>query len=181
MALATSCTDLEPRPLPSAGITRLRRYYGPLRHPARPGLSLAGLRLAVTRRHRVGFPVLRRVSSADMPSSLPRRDRWTLSLDALLSPGPWLASSGGGLPRFTAGSAPALFFSRPARRSLALRPVGSQSHLFSDPFHRRLRRFRFLRRRSDCYRLERPLAGWVSSPLKTRAFSRRTAKVELSA
>ena len=40
--------DLEPRPLPSTGVTRLRRYYGPLRHPKRPGLSLAGVRLRVT-------------------------------------------------------------------------------------------------------------------------------------
>jgi len=58
-ALATSHVDLEPRPLPSTGITRPPRYYGPLRHPIRPGLSLAGVRLVVTRHHRVGLPVLR--------------------------------------------------------------------------------------------------------------------------
>ena len=28
--------SLEPRPLPSVGITRLPRYYGPLRHPVGP-------------------------------------------------------------------------------------------------------------------------------------------------
>ena len=38
----TSCVGLEPRPLPSTGVTRLRRYYGPLRYPRRPSLSLAG-------------------------------------------------------------------------------------------------------------------------------------------
>ena len=27
---------------------------------------------------------------------------------------------------------------------------------------------------SDCYRLERPVAGWDSHPLKTAVFSRRT-------
>ena len=37
--------DLEPRPLPSTGVNRLHRYYGPLRLPRRPGLSLAGIRL----------------------------------------------------------------------------------------------------------------------------------------
>ena len=37
----------EVRPLPSTGITRLRRYYEPVRHPTRPGLSLAGVRLGV--------------------------------------------------------------------------------------------------------------------------------------
>src|SRR5271169_4747436 len=36
--------DLELRPLPSAGVTRFHGYYGPLRHPKRPGLSLAGIR-----------------------------------------------------------------------------------------------------------------------------------------
>jgi hypothetical protein len=35
----------EVRLLPSTGITRLRRYYEPVRHPARPGLSLAGVQL----------------------------------------------------------------------------------------------------------------------------------------
>ena len=35
----------EVRPLPSAGITRFQRYYGPLRLPGRAGLSLAGCRL----------------------------------------------------------------------------------------------------------------------------------------
>src|SRR5271157_4827654 len=57
----TSCVGLEPRPLPSTGVTRGQRYYGPLRHPRRnpacgvgPGLSLAGVRLWVTRPHRLG-------------------------------------------------------------------------------------------------------------------------------
>src|SRR5208337_3756814 len=30
---ATSCVGLEPRPLPSTGVTRFQRYYGPLRNP----------------------------------------------------------------------------------------------------------------------------------------------------
>ena len=63
--------------------------------------------------------------------------------------------SDGGLPRFHGGSAPTLSLSGPARRSLALRPACSRSRQ-GDPLHRRLRRFRYLHRRSDCYRLERP-------------------------
>ena len=55
-------TGLQPRPLPSTAITRLPRYYGPLRHPERPGLSLAGCRLEVTRLPREGLPVLRPIS-----------------------------------------------------------------------------------------------------------------------
>jgi hypothetical protein len=54
--------DLELRPLPSTGVTRRPRYYEPLRHPRWPGLSLAGVRLRVTRPHRLGFPVLRWIS-----------------------------------------------------------------------------------------------------------------------
>ena len=46
-SLTTSCIGLELRPLPSTGITRLPQYYGPLRHPKAPGLSLTGLRLAL--------------------------------------------------------------------------------------------------------------------------------------
>jgi hypothetical protein len=62
--------------------------------------------------------------------------------------------SGCGLPRFTGGSASTLNLSRPARRSLALRPADSPSRC-DDPFSRRLRRFRCLHRRSDSFRLER--------------------------
>src|SRR6202166_5252144 len=64
----------EVRLLPSAGITRPRRYYGPLRLPRRPGLSLAGVRLA----HAAtawGLPCCVRSPCAGMPSPLPRRDR----------------------------------------------------------------------------------------------------------
>src|SRR6516162_2939210 len=60
-SLTTSCVCLEPRPLPSPGITRLPRYYGPLRHPSAPGLSLAGVRLIIPD-HALGLPVLRTLS-----------------------------------------------------------------------------------------------------------------------
>jgi hypothetical protein len=62
--------------------------------------------------------------------------------------------SGCGLPRYIGGSASTLTLSRPARRSLALRPANSPSRC-DDPFSRRLRRFRCLHHRSDSYRLER--------------------------
>src|SRR6266446_539858 len=60
-SLTTSCVGLELRPLPSTGITRLQRYYGPLRHPSAPGLSLAGVRLIIPD-HALGLPVLRALS-----------------------------------------------------------------------------------------------------------------------
>src|ERR1700756_1675560 len=60
-SLTASCVGLELRPLPSTGITRLQRYYWPLRHPSAPGLSLTGVRLIIPD-HAVGFPVLRALS-----------------------------------------------------------------------------------------------------------------------
>jgi hypothetical protein len=61
MSVTTSCVCLELRPLPSPGVTRLPRYYEPLRHPSAPGLSLAGVRLIIPD-HASGFPVLRALS-----------------------------------------------------------------------------------------------------------------------
>ena len=62
--------------------------------------------------------------------------------------------SGCGLPRYVGGSAPTSCLSGPARRSLALRPASSPNRQ-GGPFSRRLRRFRYLHRRSDSFRLER--------------------------
>jgi hypothetical protein len=60
-SLTTCCVCLELRSLPSTGVTRLQRYYEPLRHPRAPGLSLAGIRLAIAG-HTLGLPVLRTLS-----------------------------------------------------------------------------------------------------------------------
>ena len=117
-AVAASVVVLELRSLPSTGVTRFQRYYEPLRHPRRPGLSLAGFRLAVTRRHRWGFPCfvfpLCRRAVATTPVG---------PLGACIVRYP----SGIGLPRYTGGSAPTSLVSRPAQRSLTLRPADSQS------------------------------------------------------
>src|SRR5262249_23439857 len=56
-SLATSSVRLELRSLPSPGVTRLQRYYEPLRVPTAPGLSLAGVRLIIPD-HASGPPVL---------------------------------------------------------------------------------------------------------------------------
>src|SRR5271170_6725766 len=60
-SLTASCVCLELRPLPSPGVTRLHRYYEPLRHPTAPSLSLAGVWLIIPD-HAVGLPVLRALS-----------------------------------------------------------------------------------------------------------------------
>src|ERR1700681_330323 len=48
LSVVASCVRLQLRPLPSTGVTRLRRYYEPLRHPSRPGLSLTSCQLTLT-------------------------------------------------------------------------------------------------------------------------------------
>src|ERR1022692_3562344 len=60
-SFTTYCICLELRSLPSTGVTRLQRYYEPLRHPIAPGLSLAGVRLIIAD-HALGLPVFRALS-----------------------------------------------------------------------------------------------------------------------
>ena len=69
----------------------------------------------------LGFPVFRRIAFVCMLSPLPRRDPWVRA--SLSFP------NDGGLPRNAGGSAPTLPFSRPAQRSLTLRPAYSPSRL----------------------------------------------------
>ena len=57
-SFTTYCVCLELRSLPSTGITRLPRYYEPLRHPRAPSLSLTGFRLVIAD-HALGLPVFR--------------------------------------------------------------------------------------------------------------------------
>ena len=119
---APSDVDLELRPLPSTGITRLPRYYEPVRHPTRPGLSLAGVRLGGTHSHRWGFPCC-------VPSPLQtcRRhypggivgDRFS----GVTPSSPTTAA----FPVYCAGRLPHFGLSRPAQRSLTLRPACSLS------------------------------------------------------
>ena len=60
-SFTTYCVCLELRSLPSTGVTRLPRYYEPLRHPRAPSLSLTGFRLVIAD-HAMGLPVLRTLS-----------------------------------------------------------------------------------------------------------------------
>src|SRR6266403_234368 len=60
-SFTTYCVCLELRSLPSTGVTRLQRYYEPLRHPRAPSLSLTGVRLVIAD-HASGLPVLRALS-----------------------------------------------------------------------------------------------------------------------
>src|ERR1700731_3871518 len=120
-SLTTSCVCLELRPLPSPGITRLQRYYEPLRHPSAPGLSLAGIRLIIPD-HAVGLPVLRTLSLCTCCRHYPGAPAGRTA--SLIHP------AVSAFPERVVGSACASSFSRLARRSLALRPAHSRCHQF---------------------------------------------------
>ena len=126
-------------------ITQLLQYYGPLRHPTRPGLSLASCQLILTAitagTSRVAHGPLCLHAVANTPAG---RMEFVRSYHSIRF----------GLPRNRGGSAPALVFSRPAQRSLTLRPARSPSRL-ATLLHRRLQQLRCLRRCFDCYRVER--------------------------
>src|ERR1700756_276704 len=121
-SLTTSCVCLELRPLPSTGITRLQRYYEPLRHPRAPGLSLAGVRLVIPD-HALGLPVLRALSLCTCCRHYPG----AADGRSLRSCHPTVSA----FPGSTSGSACTSSFSRFAQRSLALRPAHSHGHRMS--------------------------------------------------
>ena len=143
--LTTSCVYLELRFLPSTGITRLRQYYEPLRHPRVPGLSLAGVRLIIPD-HTKGLPVLRALSLCTCCRHYPGTATGGITL--LVHP---VVSA---FPERVVGSACASSFSRLAQRSLTLRPAHSRCHQFVTLFTRRLQPFRYLHSCSGCFRLE---------------------------
>ena len=149
-SLTTSCVGLELRPLPSPGVTRLQRYYEPLRHPSAPGLSLTGVRLIIPD-HALGLPVLRALSLCTCCRHYPG----AAAGRSLRSCHPTVSA----FPGSTSGSACTSSFSRFARRSLTLRPAHSRGHQVVTAI-RRLQPFRYLHDCSDCFRLER-IAGWA--------------------
>ena len=104
------------RPLPSAGITRPQRSYGPVRRPIAPPPA-CGVRGGEPRP--IGPPPITRIAlpacCAHYPGG-PKRVRLPASF-----PVPH------GLPRYPDGSASASLLSRPAQALLTLRPTGSLS------------------------------------------------------
>src|SRR5246127_784583 len=121
-SLTACCVCLELRPLPSTSITRLPRYYEPLRHPSAPGLSLTGVRLIIPD-HALGFPVLRALSLCTCCRHYPG----AAAGRSLRSCHPTVSA----FPGSTSGSACTSSFSRFAQRSLALRPAHSHGHRMS--------------------------------------------------
>src|SRR6266849_1923147 len=122
-SFTTYCVCLELRSLPSTGITRLQRYYEPLRHPKAPGLSLAGFQLVVAPTTPWGFPCCVRFPCVHAVATTPAQRLGVL----LRSLHPAVSA----FPERVVGSACASSFSRLARRSLALRPAHSRCHQIS--------------------------------------------------
>ena len=138
--------------LSSAGVTRPRRSYEPIRHLRSPVLALTG------------SPLVWRCRSTPRPQtslvahcSCPVRAATTTPVGSSAA---YLArfAVDGGLPRCCGGSAPTLTLSRPARCSLALRPARSADPL-TGPFLEVLQTICRLLIRPECFRLEREFAG----------------------
>src|SRR5260221_862546 len=112
-SFVASCVSFQLRLLPFTGVTRLRQYYEPLRHPSQPGLSLTSCQLihtaitAGTSRVAYGPHCLHAV--ANTPAGL---------MELVRS----YRSTNFGLPTNRGGSAPAFSVSGPPQRSLPLRP-----------------------------------------------------------
>ena len=168
-SLTTSCICLEPRPLPSTSITRLHQYYGPLRHPNAPGLSLTGVRLVIPN-HAKGLPVLRALPLCTCCRHYPGAATGCLPRSL---PQPYQPS-----PKWQSG--------RPAHRPFrGLLGVHSRYGLhtravtvFRDAHNRRLQPFRCLHSCSGCFRLER-LPGGACTHWKSAAFARRTPRADV--
>ena len=160
-------SDIAPRlrPLSSTGITRRLQYYEPLRHPAGPACPFrdAGWCVHTTE---TGLPVLH-----PSPSYM-RAAANTPAEPAGASVARFPAD--GSLPRITAGSASALPFSRPARRSLALRPACSLNRPWRPFSSECFRRCRYLLRPLRLLPAGATVAGRDSHPLRNDAFPRRT-------
>ena len=89
-----------------------------------------------------------------MPSPVPRWTRWVRSLVGRRIPAGLLVASDDSLPQDTDGSASTTNLSGP-RRMFTCVTACLLAGPPSGPLRRRLRRLRYLHRRSDCYRLER--------------------------
>ena len=166
-----ACRSLLPAPFPDQGsfsstsITRLHRYYDPIRHSRGPVPCLTTPPLASTacQPPQGASRVAHNPSFAHAVATTPAEP-----LGACVVRFPTAAA----FPEIQAGRLPHCPFEAcsafTARYGLCARQVPT------DPLHQKLRPVRYLHGRSDCYRLERHLPGGVSHPLRLCTFARRT-------
>ena len=153
LSLTPASTVPGPRVLPSTGITRLHRYYDPIRHPRGPVPCLTTPPLASTAcqppqgasrvAHNPSFAHAVAITPAEPLGAyvvrFPQRRR----------PSPKFGRVGFRIALFEACSA---FTARYGLRAC---------QVSTDPLHQKLRPVRYLHGRSDCYRLERLLPGGI--------------------
>jgi hypothetical protein len=160
----TCCVRLELRSLPSLGVTRLLRYYEPLRRPVSPGhpSRASGCSSQITAR---GLPCCARFPCVHAAASTPVQRLGVVFAQVF----PAVSA----FPGMAAGSACTSSFSRLARRSLALRPAHLRRHQFVTPLIEGFGHF--------VTSMPAPTAsGWsdvagrASHPLESAALSRRT-------
>ena len=166
-SLAASCVVLELRSLRSAGVTRLQRYYEPLRHPAaRPvphGRPVGGHAATTS-----GLPVLRCVPVDTCRRHYPGGTTGCVCR----SPSPAAA-----FPAYQPGRLPHQSF-RGLHRTFTRVTACIFAGSLSDPFHRRLRRIRYLHRRFDCYWAEATIPRRDLHPLNhTRLHGARISPI----
>jgi hypothetical protein len=153
---AAYCVDIELRPPPSTGIIPLRRYSESICHLGRPGLSLAGGRLRVTRPHRLRLSLLHWISlCGDAVVITPVACRVLIALGTAYSNCFPLLPAAAALLTLVGGRCIHWFFrvllDLLSRYGLPVCCIADETHLSG-----RLRRFRHLRRCFDSYSLGRP-------------------------
>ena len=171
LSFLTSCVYLEPRLLPSTGITRLHQYYEPFRHPKTPRPSLTSFWLIIPD-HAKGLPVLRTLSLCTCCRQYPGAAVEVLPC-SLLSNRIRLPRKGWRVVLHIVLFEDCSAFTHVTACTLALPPY------FVTRISRRLQTFRYLHACSGCIRLEH-FAGWGLHPLESAAFARRTPIVDIT-
>ena len=161
-SITTYCVCPELRPLPSTGITRLQRYYEPLRHPSAPGLALAGFQLVVAPTTPWGFPCCVRfllcTCCRHYPGAAAERTRLLIHRH---QPSPKGGRVGLRIVLFEDCSAFTRVTACASRCHLIVTRIPKAEATSLPPWL------------PGCFRLEH-LAGWDSHQLESAAFSRRT-------
>jgi hypothetical protein len=157
------------RLLPSTSVTRLHRYYEPLRHPIRPGRSLTSCRLVLCN-HRWGFPCCVCFPVCACCRHYPGRTDGSCSLvlSHQLRPSPRGSRVGSCIARFEAYSTFILVTACTLTESLF---TTLSTEGFSD--------FVASTAASIVTGWNEPVPGRVYLPLKSTAFSRRTPSAAL--
>jgi hypothetical protein len=169
LSLATSSISSELRLLPSTSITRLQRYYEPLRHPMAAGPSLTGVRLIIAD-PAAGLPVLRALPLCTCCRHYPGTATGCVvcSLPQSYQPSPIWQSGRPAHRPFRGLSGVHLRYGLHTRAAT----------IFRGTLLRRLQPFRYLHSCSGCFRLELSPGG-AFTHWESAAFPRRTPKAEL--